>query len=388
MATSPILRSTPPMLRRRRNPTEQTSLTLFPPAARPGNNEHRDLAPSPTPVASRVSEQVPELVGIARLAASSPRAEAKRGTEYFLLPVRSILNHCEPKHVPFEWTINPYRGCEFGCRYCYARYTHEYMQLDGDDFEKKIFVKQNAGPLCSRDLAEGKAWGQHIAIGAATDPYQPAEKEFGATRAILEKMADREGLSVSITTKSNQVLRDLDLLQRIAQRSSISVNMTVTTLRPRLARMLEPRAPHPSLRLEAVRKLREAGIASGIFAMPVIPGLTDRRADLDALAAKASEVDAQWFCSRVLYLMPASWKTFFAFLEQKFPKLADRYRDIYRGYGEAPEKYRREISALTNELRQKYKLGARPVAPVAPAKSAQLDLCWNTPQSGDIHAAK
>jgi DNA repair photolyase len=386
MATSPILRSTPSMLRRRRNLVEQT--TLFPPAARPGNNEPRELAPSPTPVASRETEQAPELVGIARLAASSPRAEAKRGTEYFLLPVRSILNHCEPKHVPFEWTINPYRGCEFGCRYCYARYTHEYMRLDGDDFEKKIFVKQNTGPLCSRDLAEGKAWGQHIAIGAATDPYQPAEKEFGATRAILEKMAEREGLSVSITTKSNQIVRDLELLQRIAQRSSISVNMTITTLRPRLARMLEPRAPHPSLRLEAVRKLREAGIAVGVFAMPVIPGLTDRRTDLDALAAKAKEVGAQWFCSRVLYLMPASWKTFFAFLEEKFPKLATRYRDIYRGYGEAPEKYRREISALTNELRQKYKLGARPVAPAAPPKSAQLDLCWNAPHPGDVHAAK
>jgi DNA repair photolyase len=376
MATSPILRTSPATLRRPRTRAKQTSLTLFSPAARPGYSEPRDDASAPSSVANRETEHGTELVGIARLAASSPRADAKRGAEYFLLPVRSILNHCEPKHVPFNWTINPYRGCEFGCHYCYARYTHEYMQLDGGEFEKKIFVKQNAGALCSRDLAEGKAWGEHIAIGAATDPYQPAEKEYGATRAILETMAEREGLSLSITTKSNQVVRDLDLLKRIAERSSISVNMTITTLRPRLARMLEPRAPHPGLRLEAVRKLREAGIAVGVFAMPVIPGLTDRRADLDALAGRAREAGAQWFCTRVLYLMPASWKTFFAFLQEKFPRLADRYREIYRGYGEAPEKYRREISALTRELREKYKLGSRPDVPAVTQKSAQLDLRW------------
>jgi DNA repair photolyase len=373
MATSPILQTPTATLRRHRSREKDTSLTLFSPAARPGNSEVPGDAPSPPPVASRRTEPA-ALVGIARLAASSPRAEAKRGTEYFLLPVRSIVNHCEPKHVPFNWTINPYRGCEFGCHYCYARYTHEFMQLDGSEFEKKIFVKQNAGSLCSRDLSQGKAWGEHIAIGAATDPYQPAEAEFGATRAILEKMAEREGLSLSITTKSNRVVRDLDLLKRIAERSSISVNMTITTLRPRLARMLEPRAPHPHLRLEAVRQLRDAGIAVGVFAMPIIPGLTDRRADLDSLAAGAQDAGALWFCSRVLYLMPASWKSFFKFLEEKFPRLAVRYRQIYQGYGEAPEKYKKEIAALTNALREKYNLGSRPVAPAAQPRCAQLSL--------------
>jgi DNA repair photolyase len=377
MATSPIPYTPPATLRRPRKRAKETSLTLFSPAARPGKSESRDGAPATPPAESQGTERAPELVGIARLAASSPRADAKRGTEYFLLPVRSILNHCEPKQVPFNWTINPYRGCEFGCKYCYARYTHEYMQLDGSEFEKKIFVKENAGALCSRDLTAGKAWGEHIAIGAATDPYQPAEKEFGATRAILEKIAERDGMSISITTKSNQVVRDLELLRRIAERSSVIVNMTITTLRPRLARMLEPRAPHPVLRLEAVRKLREAGIPAGVFAMPVVPGLTDRRADLDALASGARDAGALWFCTRVLYLMPASWKTFFAFLEEKFPKLALRYREIYRGYGEAPEKYRKEIQALTLELRKKYNLGTHPKLPAITPKSAQLDLNWD-----------
>jgi len=193
----------------------------------------------------------PERVGIARLAFSSPLADAKRGTEYFLLPVKSILNHCESNRVPFSWTVNPYRGCEFGCQYCYARYTHEYMELDTSDFEKKIYAKQDAGPLAHRDLGMQRVQGEHIAIGTATDPYQPAEREFGATRAVLNEMAARSGLSISITTKSDQVLRDLDLLRRIADHSCVSVNLSITTLRTRLARILEPRAPRPDLRLRA-----------------------------------------------------------------------------------------------------------------------------------------
>src|SRR6202030_408266 len=149
------------------------------------------------------------LVGIARLAANSPVAETKRVSaerpEYFLLPVRSILNRCDSKRVPFEWTINPYRGCEFACKYCYARYTHEYMELDGSEFEKKIYVKKDAAPLLVHDIsskysyASEKSGGEkpdHIAIGTATDPYQPAEREHGVTRACLEELAKREGLSI------------------------------------------------------------------------------------------------------------------------------------------------------------------------------------------------
>ena len=303
----------------------------------------------------------PERVGIARLASSSPLAEAKRGTEYFLLPVRSILNHCDSDRVPFSWTVNSYRGCEFGCQYCYARYTHEYMGLDGADFERKIYVKQGAGALAARDLSTEKIHGEHIAIGTATDPYQPAEREYGVTRAILEEMAKRSGLSVSITTKSNQVVRDLDLLLRIAEHSTVQVNLSITTMRPRLARMLEPRAPRPDLRMEAVRELRNAGIAAGVFAMPVLPGLTDGEADLDALARASRDAGAQWFAARVLYLMPSAQKQFLSFLYAKFPKLARRYRELFSHSNYVPEAYRREISARVAALRKKYKLGEFPV---------------------------
>jgi DNA repair photolyase len=318
---------------------------------------------------------VPERIGIARLASSSPLADAKRGTEYFLLPVRSILNHCDSNRVPFSWTINPYRGCEFGCHYCYARYTHEYMELDTADFERKIFVKQDAGPLSGRDLDMDKIQGEHIAIGTATDPYQPAEREFGATRAILEQMAARKGLSVSITTKSDQVLRDVDLLLRIAEHSGVSVNLSITTLRTRLARMLEPRAPRPDLRLNAVRELRRAGISAGVFAMPVLPGITDREEDLDALARGARDAGAQWFAASVLFLMPSAQKQFLPFLDEKFPKLARRYREWFSHSTYAPEKYRKEISARVAALRKKYDLDVRPLDPGRPAEPVrQLSL--------------
>jgi DNA repair photolyase len=317
----------------------------------------------------------PERVGIARLAFSSPLADAKRGTEYFLLPVKSILNHCDSSRVPFSWTVNPYRGCEFGCQYCYARYTHEYMELDGQDFEKKIYVKQDAGPLAGRDLAKEKVQGEHIAIGTATDPYQPAEREYGATRAILEQMAARKGLSLSITTKSDQVLRDVDLLRRIAEHSNVSVNLSITTLRPRLARMLEPRAPRPDLRMRAVEELRRAGIAAGVFAMPILPGITDREEDLDALARGARDAGAQWFAGSVLFLMPSAQKQFMPFLDRKFPKLAKRYREWFSREAYAPEAYRKEIAERVRALRRKYGLGTRPLDPGrGPVPPQQLSL--------------
>src|ERR1041385_1366375 len=142
------------------------------------------------------------LVGIARLAASSDLLEAKRSVQYFEIPSRSILNRAKPT-MPFQWTINPYRGCEFGCKYCYARYTHEFMELrNGLDFERKIYVKQNARWLLHRDLKRVKP-GEQIAIGAATDPYQPAERRHLVTQSILEEIAEHRGLDLGIVTKSD-----------------------------------------------------------------------------------------------------------------------------------------------------------------------------------------
>jgi DNA repair photolyase len=328
------------------------------------------------------------LVGIARLAANSPEAETRRKSEekpqYFLLPVKSILNRCDSARVPFDWTINPYRGCEFGCKYCYARYTHEYMEIDGGEFERKIFVKQDAAVLLARDISnkysyeasvDGFARSEHIAIGTATDPYQPAEKEYGVTRACLEELAKREGLSISIITKSNQIVRDLDLLKTIAGRSALSVNITVTTLRPRLARLLEPRAPRPDLRLAAVKELREAGLAVGVSASPLLPEINDR--ELEALAAAAREAGAQWFFSGVLFLMPASARQFLPFIHEKFPKLAKQYAQWYAKNGYAPEEYRKKISERVRKIKEKLGFASRPWEGWRPARPAQMSLGWD-----------
>src|SRR6266850_5424885 len=209
-------------------------------------------------------------------AASAPVVGGRKGVDYREIPCQSALNRCTSDRMPFDWTINPYRGCEFGCRYCYARYTHEFMGLEDTHlFETQIFAKTGAPEALERDLRPGRRIRGGIAIGTATDPYQPAERKFLVTRRLLEVFARREGLNLSITTKSDLVTRDLDLLVEIAKKNRVAVNLSITTVNRRLARLLEPRAPRPLLRFEAVRALSRAGIATGVLIMPIIPGITD-----------------------------------------------------------------------------------------------------------------
>jgi DNA repair photolyase len=363
-----------------------------PPASRTQHGtQNREAGPIRIDAASPPGRAHARLVGIARLAASSPPAETQRKSaerpEYFVLPVKSILNRCDSNRVPFEWTINPYRGCEFACKYCYARYTHEYMELDGSEFEKKIYVKKDAAPLLAHDIsrkysyASERSGGEkpdHIAIGTATDPYQPAEREHGVTRACLEELAKREGLSISIITKSNQIVRDIDVLTKIAARSSLQIDITVTTMRPRLARLLEPRAPRPDLRTAAVKELHEAGLAVGVSASPLVPGITDGEGELEAVAAAAREAGAQWFFSGVLFLMPSSAKQFLPFVREKFPRLAKQYEQWYSKNGYAPEEYRRAASERVARIREKYGFQSRPwVDKKHATPCSQLSLGWD-----------
>src|SRR6201988_2164956 len=187
----------------------------------------------------------PRLVGIARLAAHGESVRQGHEVEYFTLPARSLLNRCSGVRMPFTWTINPYRGCEFACKYCYARYTHEFMEMrDGIDFEQKIYVKQHAANLLRQELRRVKP-GEEIALGTATDPYQPAERRYEVTRGILEEFARHRGFELGIVTKSNLIVRDLDPLLEVAKTNRVSAHITVTTLDVNLARILEPRAPRP-----------------------------------------------------------------------------------------------------------------------------------------------
>ena len=273
--------------------------------------------------ASRVSKESgshPKLVGIARLAADGESLREGHNVEYFTLESRSLLTRVvSQRKFPFTWAINPHRGCEFACKYCYARYTHEFMELrDGVDFERKIFIKQQAAELLRRELKKVKR-GEEITIGTATDPYQPAERRFEVTRAILEELTRHSGLGIGIVTKSNLITRDAEILRRIAVNNRVFVNVTVTTVDAELARKLEPRAPRPDLRLEAVRQLNLAGVDAGVICAPVLPAITDHPKDLEALVKAASKVGAKYVFANPLFLKPCSAAVFLPFVAEHFP---------------------------------------------------------------------
>jgi len=295
-----------------------------------------------------------KLIGIARLASQGQFLREGHKIEYFTLPAKSILNRCTGTRMPFTWTINPYRGCEFGCKYCYARYTHEFMELrDGLDFERKIYVKDHAAELLSQELRHVK-YGEDIAIGTATDPYQPAERKFEITRGILQELAKHTELDLGIVTKSDLVVRDIDVLQEISRKNRLFVNLTVTTLKTDLARILEPRAPRPDLRLDAVNRLVRAGIQAGVICAPVLPGITDAPRDLEALVNATAQVKGKYIFANPLFLKPCSAAVFMPFLEKEFPELAQSYRQRYQDKAFLPKAYGSRLSQLMQRLRVKY----------------------------------
>jgi DNA repair photolyase len=317
-----------------------------------------------------------KLVGIARLAAEGESLRQGHDVEYFTLPVRSLLNRCTGVRMPFEWTINPYRGCEFACKYCYARYTHEFMEMrDGVDFEQKIFVKQHAADLLRQELRRVKP-GEQIAIGTATDPYQPAERRFEITRGILEELARHEGLNLGIITKGNLILRDLDLLKLIGQKNRLTANVTITTLNVKLARILEPRAPRPDLRMDTVRQLNQAGIRTGVSCSPVIPGITDSMRNLEGLVRATVEAGGKQIFANPLFLKPCSAAIFLPFLEKEFPELAADYQKRYKDRAFLPQTYAKRISQLMSRLREKHGMphSERRKASVPAQTQGQLNL--------------
>ena len=315
------------------------------------------------------------LVGIARLAAHGAAISNGHNVEYLTLEARSLLSRCNSPRVPFQWTINPYRGCEFGCKYCYARYTHEFMELrNGLDFERKIYVKQNARWLLHRDLKRVKP-GEQIAIGAATDPYQPAERRHLVTQSILEEIAEHRGLDLGIVTKSDLIVRDLDLLKRISEQNDLSLHITITTLNTQLARILEPRAPRPDLRLDALRKLRKAGLNAGVSCAPVLPGITDEASDLEALVRAAAEAGADFIHANSLFLKPCSAAVFMPFLEKEFPHLVKTYKERYEARAFVSAGYQKRVSQLMSKFRAEYGIVGRRTqlrAPVAVEEQMKL----------------
>jgi DNA repair photolyase len=295
-----------------------------------------------------------------------PLLGEQKDIRYFGTDPRSLLNSPATTGMSF-WSINPYVGCAFGCAYCYARYAHRYVaeRLAASDatadgaqdelaelppwlaFERRIFVKREAGAILRRELRRPARFRalqrEAVVIGTATDPYQPAERRFRITRSVLETLAEQQGLSVTIITKSPLVTRDVDVLLRIAARSKLSVHVSLITTDRELARRLEPRAPTPEARLRAIARLRAHGIEVGVNVMPVLPGITDAPQLLDSLVRAVAESKASYLGACALRLQSAARQRYLPFIEAEFPQLADRYRSTYRRSAQVGERYRQGL---------------------------------------------
>lgn len=262
-------------------------------------------------------------------------------------------------------TVNPYVGCEMSCSYCYAPYAHTWlMQRLGETgrllrepgapvaFDRAIFVKR-AGQSVVEVVRRNR--GALVALGTATDPYQPAERRFGITRQILESLAGVRGVRVSITTKSPLLLRDVDLLERIVARGGrVDVHLSLISVDARLLRVLEPRSPTPARRLDALRRIRERGIRAGVFAMPLLPGLTDTRESIDALFSAARDAGACYVVAGGVRLSDLSWRRFLPALESLRPDLVDAYQEIIRRRSPRRTRYRQKLEARIADARERF----------------------------------
>ncbi|HSE06076.1 MAG TPA: radical SAM protein [Methylomirabilota bacterium] len=306
----------------------------------------------------------------------------RRGVTFRALRSERLLNRLTGDAMPFGFTVNPFRGCEVGCRYCYARSTHEYLgHGDPREFEERIYVKEAGTSRLLSGLLRARETGQEIAIGTATDPYQPAEGRFHVTRGVLETMARVPGLRIGLTTKSTGILRDRALLARIARESELSVNVSLISLDAPLLRQIEPRAPRPDLRLDAIRALAAAGVRARLFLMPVLPALTDGEADLRELLAAALAAGAREAIAQALFLRTeTTWRFFLEFVGRDFPWALPRYRTLYPTPGNAPRAYRDEIERRVSRLAATVGFPARSredrVRAEAPARPRQLSLVW------------
>ncbi|MGA8025907.1 MAG: radical SAM protein [Bryobacteraceae bacterium] len=319
-------------------------------------------------------EQLVRLVGIARLAAEGAVLSQKRRVEYRTLPTRKWLNRCNSQRVPFHWSINPYRGCEYGCKYCYARFTHDFLERHAPNaFETEIYAKDWDVSSFADELKAVKP-GHIIGIGTATDPYQPAEVRFTRTRRVLEAMTCLRNTSIFITTKSNLVTRDIALLKILSVHNEVGVTLTVTTMDRDLARLTEPYAPRPDLRMQAVSRLAAAGISIDVIANPVLPLITDSEENLESVARAAKAAGAAHFGASVLFLQPAAQRVFFPFLADRFPEHLRRYEKSFATDAYLRGAYPERIRQMVDAIRERVGIPARGLEQMNPPPLADRQM--------------
>ncbi len=278
------------------------------------------------------------------------------GATYQEIACRSALNPV--KGMPFGWTLNPYRGCTHGCHYCFARRYHMQFELDSSDaFSSVILVKRNFVDVLKKELDRPLWKREYVAVGTATDVYQPIEGHYKLTRKSLEALANAR-TPVGVITKGPMVVRDKDVLLEVSRRASCTVYMSVPTVDEDAWRILEPGTAHPLQRLRAVRELNDAGIRAGVLMNPIVPGLTSQPAKLEQTIKAIADHGAAFMGTNLLYLKDGTRVHFMSFLEKHFPLLATKYQRLYRG-AYAPDAYAKEVRGMVKLLQKKYRVSKR-----------------------------
>jgi DNA repair photolyase len=294
--------------------------------------------------------RVEQLFEIARRQYDTPEF---RGITFIESEAKSIINKVPGNFLPFNWTINPYRGCSHACVYCFARPTHTYLEMNaGRDFETKLVVKINAPEVLRRELAAKRWKGEHIAMGTNTDPYQRAEGRYKLMRGILEALIDYRN-PFSILTKGTLILRDLDLLTAASRVTEVTAAFSIGTLDEAVWKETEPGTPNPKARIEAVRELTDAGIPTGVLMAPVLPGISDRPEQLRAVVEAAIDAGATHVSPILLHLRPGVREEFLPWLEEAHPDLVPRYLEMYRqpyGPKDARDALGRMVGSLVRNL--------------------------------------
>jgi DNA repair photolyase len=291
--------------------------------------------------------------GTAALTAAERRADEARYQE---VTCRSALNRVQG--MPFNWTLNPYRGCTHGCHYCFARRYHVQFEMNADDeFASVILVKRNFVEVLQRELDRPSWTRELVALGTATDPYQPIEGHYRLTRRSIEALA-RGRTPIGLVTKGPMVVRDRDVLMDLSRAAGCTVHMSVPTVDEDAWRILEPGTAHPLQRLRAVRDLVEAGINAGVLMAPIVPGFSSSRSKLERTVKAIADHGARFVGCNVMYLQDGTRSHFMKFVEREFPSMRPRFERLYvRKY--PPEAYRKEIQGMVRLLQQRHGLIGR-----------------------------
>ena len=282
-----------------------------------------------------------------------------KGIEFIETEAKSILNHVPGNRLPFNWTINMYRGCTHSCVFCFARSTHLYLDMDaGRDFETKIVVKVNAPELLRKELRAKRWKGELVAMGTNTDPYQRAEGRYKLTSRIIETLTEYRN-PFSILTKGTLILRDVPLLEKAAAVTEVTTSFSVPTLDEDVWRKSEPGTPHPRKRLEAVRRLNDAGIPCGVLIAPVLPGISDARDQLQEVIEGALAAGATHVYPILLHLRPVVKEVYMEWLAETYPDLVMTYESMYRNRSYARAVDQEALTRMSTDIMA----GRRPSGP-------------------------